>query len=167
MSSLRSLDPSLYPAAEALVREAAAAGLRPRVTSARRTAGQQEKLYRKYLAGATPYPVAPPGSSLHEYGLAFDMLVTPMEYLAAVGELWESWGGHWGGERDPVHFDDGSRPPSGIDRATVLLKKINDALIRYGVMAAELVVLPWWAWFLPDSVLRSPEKIVRFALGIR
>ncbi len=33
------------------------------------------------------------------------MIVSPYEALADVGYTWESWGGSWGGERDPVHFE--------------------------------------------------------------
>jgi len=33
------------------------------------------------------------------------MIVEPYEYLRDVGGLWESWGGTWGGERDPIHFE--------------------------------------------------------------
>jgi len=32
------------------------------------------------------------------------MVVTPVEYLADLGDLWNSWGGQWGGFGDPVHF---------------------------------------------------------------
>lgn len=28
-----------------------------------------------------------------------------MEALADVGYTWQSWGGVWGGDRDPVHFE--------------------------------------------------------------
>jgi hypothetical protein len=32
------------------------------------------------------------------------MVVSPWEALADVGATWQSWGGEWGGQRDPVHF---------------------------------------------------------------
>jgi hypothetical protein len=32
------------------------------------------------------------------------MVVSPMEALSDVGYTWQTWGGVWGGERDPVHF---------------------------------------------------------------
>jgi len=52
-----------------------------------------------------PYYVAPPGTSPHEYGYAFDLVVSPMGALGDVGALWETWGGYWGGrQNDPVHF---------------------------------------------------------------
>jgi hypothetical protein len=33
------------------------------------------------------------------------MVVYPWEALADVGYTWESWGGVWGGQKDPVHFE--------------------------------------------------------------
>lgn len=31
-------------------------------------------------------------------------MVAPIEELRRLGRLWESWGGLWGGESDPIHF---------------------------------------------------------------
>ena len=94
------------------MRAAGAAGLLPRVTSTLRTRAHQERLYRRYLQGLQPYPVARPGTSAHEFGWAFDMIVSPMEALADVGAYWEAMGGVWGGHPsrpgssyDPVHFE--------------------------------------------------------------
>jgi len=56
--------------------------------------------------GATRFPAAKPGESLHQQGLAFDLVVTPMEALGKLGLLWESWGFYWGGRHnDPIHFE--------------------------------------------------------------
>jgi len=80
------------------------------VTSARRSPQQQYHLYQKYLRGESKLPAARPGTSLHEYGRAFDLArpgVDPLgdTILYDLGELWTSWGGRWGNSRDPVHFD--------------------------------------------------------------
>lgn len=33
-------------------------------------------------------------------------MVGPADQLRAAGELWESWGGRWGGRfNDPIHFE--------------------------------------------------------------
>jgi len=105
MGVFDSLDPDLADAAAALVDAAARAGLQPRVTSTLRTNSQQAKLYRGYLANPSrQFPVAPPGFSAHEYGEAFDMVVTPMQALADVGATWLDWGGGWN-PRDAVHFE--------------------------------------------------------------
>jgi hypothetical protein len=99
------LNPDLADFARALVDAAGAAGLLPRVTSTLRTRSQQARLYRGFLANpGRAYPVAPPGYSAHEYGEAFDLVVTPMEALADVGYTWQQWGGGWN-PADAVHFE--------------------------------------------------------------
>src|SRR5713226_2676453 len=102
--SIDDLVPELIDAARALVAAAGAARLQPRVTSTVRTNSEQRRLYSRFLAGAAGYPVAPPGFSSHEYGEAFDMVVTPMEALADVGYTWQQWGGGWN-PADAVHFE--------------------------------------------------------------
>ncbi len=104
-SSLDALVPELQPFALALVNAAGAAGLLPRVTSTLRSASEQARLYRRYVEGNSPYPAAPPGTSAHEFGEAFDLIVSPYEALGDVGAFWESMGGTWGAQRDPVHFE--------------------------------------------------------------
>ncbi len=99
------LIPELQGPASDLVQAAGEAGLLPRVTSTRRTQAAQERLYRRWQSGLSPFPAAPPGSSSHEFGFAFDMVCSPFEALADVGATWISWGGVWGGTRDPVHFE--------------------------------------------------------------
>src|SRR5229473_8031215 len=105
----------LAAAAADLLDAAAAARLMPRVTSTRRSRSEQRRLYARYLAGQAGFPVAPPGYSAHEYGEAFDMVVTPMEALADVGATWIDWGGGWNGS-DAVHFE----LPGASDRAKLL-----------------------------------------------
>lgn len=129
MSALiETLIPELQPYARALVYETARMGLQPRITSTRRSTAEQARLRRRYLAGLQPYYVAPPGQSPHEFGWAFDMVVTPMSSLSYVGWIWQSWGGYWGGvQGDPVHF----QYPGFKQRVTV---------------SADL---PWWTDFFP------------------
>lgn len=101
-----SLAPGLQAAAQFLFDTAAANGLHPQVTSVRRSTAQQARLYRRYLAGLSPYPAAPPGRSLHEVGRAFDMVVNDSRYYPALGALWERMGGKWGGRfQDEIHFE--------------------------------------------------------------
>lgn len=104
MASLNDLVPELRDPARALVDAAGRAGLLPRVTSTVRTSSEQRRLYNRFLAGQSGYPVAPPGTSAHEYGMAFDMVVSPMDALADVGYTWQTWGGGWNGA-DAVHFE--------------------------------------------------------------
>jgi len=105
-ANLSSLIPELQPYARDLVDAAGAAGLQPRVTSTRRTFAEQKRLYNRSLAGLSPYPAAPPGHSAHEYGWAFDLIVSPLSALSDVGAYWEENGGVWGGRGgDDVHFE--------------------------------------------------------------
>ena len=107
-ASLNALIPELRAPARALVDAAGRAGLQPRVTSTLRSSTEQARLYRRFLAGQQAYPVAPPGTSAHEYGYAFDMVVAGMDLEAfrELGALWQSWGGVWGGAfSDPIHFE--------------------------------------------------------------
>lgn len=107
-ASLNSLVPQLRPYARALVDLAGRNGLQPRITSARRSHAEQARLYRRFVAGLQPYPVAPPGTSAHEFGMAFDLVVSPydLSLFRQLGQIWVSWGGVWGGEfDDPIHFE--------------------------------------------------------------
>lgn len=113
-TSLDALIPELVAPARSLVDVANRAGVQPRVTSTLRTRSEQARLYRRFQAGASKYPAAPPGRSAHEYGYAFDIVVVGDENLADLGQVWESWGGVWGGaNRDPIHFEyPGFHPPA-------------------------------------------------------
>lgn len=102
-ASLNDLIPDFAGIAHEFVDQVGALRLQPRVTSTLRSRTQQEKLYREYLRGGRGYPVAPPGTSAHEYGFAFDMVVSPMDALADLGAYWQSIGGVWS-PHDAIHF---------------------------------------------------------------
>lgn len=109
MASLRTLHPQLVPWAKWIYALGKSYDPLLVITSARRSPGKQSQLYKKYLRGESSIPAAPPGGSLHEYGLAFDMarigkdpLTDPL--LNWLGEVWTHYGGRHGGARDPVHF---------------------------------------------------------------
>ncbi len=104
--SLYTLIPELQPFARELIRVASAAGLSPRITSTRRSTAEQARLYQRFLAGLSQYPVAPPGTSAHEYGFAFDLLIYDAGRLPELGRVWVNAGGVWGGAfNDPIHFE--------------------------------------------------------------
>ncbi len=103
-ANLSSLVSELVGPARDLVAAAGAAGLLPRVTSALRSRAEQTRLYRRALQGLSGYPVAPPGHSAHEYGWAFDLVVSPFYAIRDVGLTWRDWGGAWF-ESDLVHFE--------------------------------------------------------------
>lgn len=114
VSLLDTLDPVLRPWAQRLYDVCVQARVNPRVTSAFRSFATQQQLYEAYLAGRSKYPAAPPGRSAHEYGLAFDMVVTGASNQVDCGIVWNAWGGDYGGEEDPIHFQyPGFTPPPG------------------------------------------------------
>lgn len=104
MSEFSELQPWLQPYAQALVQYARQYG-RVTVTSTLRSSSKQAQLYREYLAGRSSYPAAPPGTSYHEFGRAFDVSADPA-LLAWMGAVWEYWGGTYGAKfSDPIHFE--------------------------------------------------------------
>jgi hypothetical protein len=102
-ASLDDLIPEFIPFAKGLVQLAGRAGVQPRVTSTLRTHTQQAKLFAAFQRGETKYPVAPPGTSSHEFGYAFDLVVDTADNLHDLGSVWNSWGGIWSAA-DEVHF---------------------------------------------------------------
>jgi len=109
VADLATLNPQLAPFAKYLYQIGKYYDPLLVVTSSRRSASKQQRLYNDWIRGVSKIPAAPPGRSLHQHGLAFDMarigkdpLGDPL--LIWLGAVWESWGGQWGGERDPVHF---------------------------------------------------------------
>ena len=109
MADLNSLDYRLVPWAKWIHRVGTFNDGRLVVTSAKRSSAKQAELYEKWLSGRSEIPANRPGTSLHEFGLAFDMArigINPLAdpLLAWLGGLWESVGGRHGGASDPVHF---------------------------------------------------------------
>lgn len=104
MAWYRGLRKELQPAFKSLVAYAQSIDRSTRVSSAFRSNTEQRRLYRRFLAGQSQYPVAVPGTSLHERGQAIDLVSTP-ETLRRLGALWQRAGGTWGGESDPIHFE--------------------------------------------------------------
>jgi len=109
MADLRTLDPRLVPAARWLYALGKQYDPLLVVTSSYRSAAKQSRLYDRYIRGESQIPAAPPGRSLHGYGLAFDLarigkdpFTDPL--LNWLGQVWEYVGGRYGGARDPVHF---------------------------------------------------------------
>lgn len=100
------LHAGIIPYAELLIRELRRAGYRVTITSVKRSREEQAKLYAAYLAGRNPYPVAPPGRSAHEHGLAWDMDVraaSGADGAPLAGRWWKSIGGVWS-HTDRVHY---------------------------------------------------------------
>jgi len=109
MANLNTLQPSLIPWAKWILSAGRQYDGKLVVTSARRSSAKQAQLRRAWEAGESQIPANRPGTSLHEFGWAFDLArmgVDPFadELLPWLGYWWEYYGGKWGGSRDPVHF---------------------------------------------------------------
>jgi hypothetical protein len=103
---LRSIDRRLQPYAAALIQVARMKNPNVYITSGRRSAKEQLQLFVRFQEGRSRYPAAPPGSSKHERGLAFDLGGMTQPQLRTLGKLWERWGGRWGGRfKDSIHFE--------------------------------------------------------------
>jgi len=109
MASLNTLQPWLRPYAQYIHWLGKQYDGRLVVTSAKRSSAKQAELRWKWESGQSPIPANKPGTSLHEFGLAFDMARLGVDPLADplldwLGAVWEHMGGRHGGIRDPVHF---------------------------------------------------------------
>lgn len=109
MANLNTLHPSLVPWAKWILEVGRQVDGRLVVTSARRSSAKQAELRYRWLQGLSKIPANRPGTSLHEYGVAFDLArigIDPLEddLLMWLGYWWEYYGGRHGGKRDPVHF---------------------------------------------------------------
>lgn len=95
------LHPDLAAVKRNLPKVARSMGFEARVTSGYRSYKKQAWLYDRYQRGLQEYPVAPPGTSDHEKGLALDVVSTDTTKLVS---LLASVGLSWAGPTDPVHF---------------------------------------------------------------
>lgn len=151
MASLSRLISDLRPWAQKLVDVANNAGVGPRVTSTFRTLAQQQRLYSDFLAGKSKYPVAPPGTSAHEFGYAFDVVVDNDTDLKDLGKVWESWGGVWGGHYgDPVHFEfPGFKKPGSqtlaktCGTAKSVIAQAVDLILGFAPGIGEVELIAW------------------------
>lgn len=80
-------------------------GINAVVTSTFRTRSEQRFLFDQFQRGLTSFPVAPPGTSRHEFGLAVDMVAIPPSGLSTLVDVMRSVGFRWAGPSDSVHFD--------------------------------------------------------------
>ncbi len=159
------LVPELRDASQYLLQEASRAGLQPRITSAFRSYSQQTRLYRRFLRGQSRFPALPPGSSAHEYGEAFDMVVSPEGYLVDVGALWTSWGGAWGGQADPVHFElpgasaraKGRGEPSGLQELVGLGRSFAQGRLP---VIGQVGTVAWLASLIPGLTENQYLKLL-------
>lgn len=126
MGAFSDADPRARPWFDELYALANRLGLQPRVTSVRRSVRAQQILWERRQAvlrgdlppSAQPFPVARPGSSTHELGLAADIVVRPDGGQRVLGDVWTGWGGFWTAS-DAIHYGIGPNqllrpPPPGL-----------------------------------------------------
>lgn len=103
VADLLNLHPEMRRRAALLVRVFRAFGYRAIITSGYRSATEQADLYRRFLRGETRLPVAQPGHSTHNFGLAVDVVTdAPFWMRAAIAR---SVGLVFAGSADDVHYD--------------------------------------------------------------
>lgn len=81
-------------------------GVRFRLNSGYRSIAEQTRLYNLWRSGSPSqrYPVAVPGTSTHNYGLAFDASAIPPTTQTQLVRAAQRLGLVWAGPKDPVHF---------------------------------------------------------------
>lgn len=109
MANLNELHPQLKPWAKWLLDVGRYYDSRLVVTSGFRSIKKQQELHSNWLSGKSNIPAAPPGQSMHNYGLAFDLArpnVDPFQdpLLVYLADLWSRVGGAGSVRGDPVHF---------------------------------------------------------------
>lgn len=144
------LNPKLRTIARNIPRAARTMGFNARVTSGYRSPVLQARLYNEYIQGRSHYPVAPPGSSLHEKGLAIDVVSDDTQKLVS---LLTSVGLSWYGPGDPVHFS--------IKGAPGASQRDSDPYRSWAEGPGASI--PSWAASLPIvgtafGIARDPEK---------
>ena len=75
------------------------------ITSTFRTRAEQQSLFDQFQLGVRSFPVARPGTSRHEFGLAVDMVAVPPSRIQDLVTIMQSVGFQWAGPSDTVHFD--------------------------------------------------------------
>lgn len=150
------LHPTLTKIRRNLPRVARSMGFDARVTSGYRSPKKQAWLYQRYLAGLQQYPVAPPGTSDHERGLALDVVSTDTEKLVS---LLTAAGLSWAGPADPVHFSMIGRPGANGAQIDPIRAYAEDVGSSIPAAATELP-----GFGLIFSVLRDPGLVAEQGL---
>lgn len=96
------MDARLAPYAGWLLEVLEYNGIPYTITSVFRSRAKQQQLYDRWIAGINKYPVAKPGTSKHEVGLAMDVTMPGWVY-PQLGALWQRMGGFWTAA-DEIHF---------------------------------------------------------------
>jgi len=109
MNGAASLEQNTKAAWRRAKRELDAIAVPYRVTSTLRTRQEQTRLYKAWLLGNNPFPVAIPGTSTHEIGIAMDIVIdahppSKRWFEGQLIEIMQSHGFKWAGPTDSVHY---------------------------------------------------------------
>ncbi len=115
-----SLHPFVDRALTRTVADARRVGMLVTVTSKFRSVEKQARLRRRWEQGLSKFPAARPGLSMHNYGFAFDAVVTRGGTQADLGRIAARHGIIWAGKKDAVHFD-----PFGFSLWNRILKAVG------------------------------------------
>ena len=96
MATLSGLHPEVAQRAQWALEWARFYGVPVQLTSGFRTRAEQQRLYNAWISGRNRFPANRPGTSSHEFGLAFDAWVPPHE------EAWFTALREWLGFRVPA-----------------------------------------------------------------
>jgi len=125
-AELLSLPPRIRSGLERAREDLNRRGVRTVVTSTFRSVREQTFLYNMFLRGQTSFPVAPPGRSRHQFGLAVDLIPVDPSDLPVVVDVMRAVGFRWAGTADSVHFDwilptptPPERPPRSLGQTKV------------------------------------------------
>jgi hypothetical protein len=121
--NLSNIHPTLKKIARNLPRVVSSQGYAVRITSGFRSYATQKKLYLDYISGKALYPANPPGQSMHEKGLALDIVTNNTDALV---NLLTGIGLVWAGPSDPIHF----QMPSGVAVGGSRTKKVIAAQVQ-------------------------------------
>lgn len=99
------LHPFIQTAMTRTLTDARRARISVTVTSTFRSFEKQRRLRERFERGLSRFPAARPGFSMHNYGFAFDAVVTRNGTQADLGRLAARHGLIWAGKKDAVHFD--------------------------------------------------------------
>jgi len=114
------LHPLIKRAMDRTVADARRLGMSVTVTSKFRSLAKQKQLRDRFERGESRFPAARPGLSMHNYGFAFDAVVTRNGTQADLGRLARRHGLTWAGPKDSVHFD-----PFGFPLWNRILKSVG------------------------------------------
>ena len=121
--SILDLEPVTRLSLRQAIEESIRLGIQFFITSTVRSFFEQLKLWLAWKAGRNRFPVAEPGKSTHQLGIAVDLVPKRHGTLDDIVELMFRHGFKWAGPRDRVHFTHQGGTP--VQRARVARRAVR------------------------------------------